>query len=75
MSSVHLVHSSPQISRTAAVFDWNRFHTMPIVGILRGYGFDQLKALLPQYVAAGLSTIEITMNTPDAEQLIRWASM
>lgn len=54
-------------------FSWERFEIMPIVGIVRGIGLEDFKQILPIYVKAGLTTIEVTMNTPDVEALIRYA--
>lgn len=44
---------------------------MPIIGILRGYNPDETHGILGAYQAAGLSTIEITMNTTNALHLIK----
>jgi len=60
-------------SETNAVFSWEKFNEMPIVGIVRGIAFDDFKLILPIYVKAGLTTIEVTMNTPEVESLIRYA--
>ncbi|NJK94405.1 MAG: bifunctional 4-hydroxy-2-oxoglutarate aldolase/2-dehydro-3-deoxy-phosphogluconate aldolase [Bacteroidetes bacterium] len=54
-------------------FSWERFENMPIVGIVRGIGIEDFKHILPIYAKAGLTTIEVTMNTPDVEALIRYA--
>ncbi|WP_317170459.1 bifunctional 4-hydroxy-2-oxoglutarate aldolase/2-dehydro-3-deoxy-phosphogluconate aldolase [Flammeovirga aprica] len=47
-------------------FSWTKFHDAPIVGILRGVDETTLERIIPIYVQAGLSTIEITLNTPNA---------
>lgn len=54
-------------------FSWERFEDIPIVGIVRGIDLGDFKQILPVYVKAGLTTIEVTMNTPDVETLIRYA--
>ena len=54
-------------------FSWERFEKMPIVGIVRGIGIEDFKQILPVFVKAGLTTIEVTMNTPNAGTLIRYA--
>lgn len=54
-------------------FAWDLFHKAPVVGIVRGLSFEVLRAILPIYRAAGLTTIEITMNTPDAAEMIAYA--
>lgn len=54
-------------------FSWELFNKAPIVGIIRGLSLEEVIQILPIYRAAGLTTIEITMNTPDAEKIIRYA--
>ena len=54
-------------------FSWDLFHKVPIVGIVRGLTLEEVIQILPIYRAAGLSTIEITMNTPEVEKIIRYA--
>ncbi|GAB3998243.1 bifunctional 4-hydroxy-2-oxoglutarate aldolase/2-dehydro-3-deoxy-phosphogluconate aldolase [Spirosoma daeguense] len=54
-------------------FSWELFTQMPIVGIIRNLSVDDIQQILPIYREAGLTTIEITMNTPGAEQVIRHA--
>ena len=54
-------------------FSWDLFHKSPIVGIIRGLTLEEVIQILPIYRAAGLSTIEITMNTPEVEKIIRYA--
>ena len=55
------------------VFSWALFGNVPIVGIIRSLSAVDVIQLLPLYREAGLTTIEITMNTPGAEDLIRYA--
>ena len=55
------------------VFSWALFAKVPIVGIVRNIPLDDVTQLLPIYREAGLTTIEITMNTPGAESIIRYA--
>lgn len=49
------------------------FKEMPIIGILRNISLASLSSILPHYFAAGLTTLEITMNSQDAEESIRFA--
>ncbi len=49
------------------------FKKLPILGILRGIEVGDIEPLLEVIEAAGLITIEITMNTPSAPDLIRKA--
>ncbi len=51
-------------------FSWELFDKAPIVGIVRGVSFNDVRQTVPHYRKAGLTTIEITMNTPDAEAII-----
>jgi 2-dehydro-3-deoxyphosphogluconate aldolase/(4S)-4-hydroxy-2-oxoglutarate aldolase len=54
-------------------FSWDLFEKAPIVGIVRNLSMEAVKHILPVYRAAGLTTIEITMNTPGAADIIRYA--
>ena len=53
--------------------DIAKFKQLPILGILRGIESDGLEPLLAAIESAGLKTIEITMNTKGATELIRKA--
>ncbi|GAB3271194.1 bifunctional 4-hydroxy-2-oxoglutarate aldolase/2-dehydro-3-deoxy-phosphogluconate aldolase [Larkinella harenae] len=55
-------------------FSWTLFKQVPIIGIIRNLAVEDVLSLLPIYREAGLTTLEITMNTPGAEQLIRSAT-
>lgn len=52
---------------------WERFERVPIVGIIRGLDLVTISEILPRYVSSGLTTIEITMNTEAAEDIISYA--
>lgn len=54
--------------------DVARFRKLPIMGILRGIEFDSVEPLLETIESSGLKTIEITMNTKGAADLIKKAS-
>lgn len=51
--------------------DVNQFKQRPVMGILRGVEADIIEPLAETMVSAGLKTVEITMNTPGAAELIR----
>jgi len=51
--------------------DINQFKQRPIMGILRGVERDVIEPLVETIVSSGLRTVEITMNTPGAPELIR----
>jgi 2-dehydro-3-deoxyphosphogluconate aldolase/(4S)-4-hydroxy-2-oxoglutarate aldolase len=51
-------------------FSWEKFNAVPIVGILRNYPREQVDMLARQYDESGLSTLEITMNSPEAAATI-----
>ncbi len=55
-------------------FSWQEFSKVPLVGIIRNLSMDEISKILPVYQAAGLTTIEITMNTPFAAEIIRSAT-
>jgi 2-dehydro-3-deoxyphosphogluconate aldolase/(4S)-4-hydroxy-2-oxoglutarate aldolase len=43
---------------------------VPVIGILRGIGEDLCNPLMQASFAAGLQAIEITLNTPGAEEMV-----
>ena len=49
----------------------NKIKEQPIVGVLRGIKEEHLHVLADTIISAGLKTVEITMNTPHAANLIR----
>lgn len=54
-------------------FSQELFKKAPIVGIIRNVSFDDVKQILPIYREVGLTTVEITMNSADAEKIINYA--
>lgn len=54
-------------------FSWELFNKAPLVGIIRNVSLEDVKRILPIYREAGLTTVEITMNTPGATDMIRYA--
>ena len=54
-------------------FSWELFNKAPLVGIIRNVSPEDVKRILPIYREAGLTTVEITMNTPGATDMIRYA--
>jgi 2-dehydro-3-deoxyphosphogluconate aldolase/(4S)-4-hydroxy-2-oxoglutarate aldolase len=46
--------------------DLARFRRLPLLGILRGIVADDVEPLAEAMIGAGLTAIEVTMNTPDA---------
>jgi 2-dehydro-3-deoxyphosphogluconate aldolase/(4S)-4-hydroxy-2-oxoglutarate aldolase len=55
-------------------FQKEAFDQMPIVGILRGISSEALDAILPAYLEAGLTTLEITMNTAGFSEMMTAAT-
>ncbi len=53
--------------------DVKEFKKQPLLGILRGVNLEQIEPLMEAIISSGLKTIEITMNTEGAPQLIRKA--
>lgn len=49
------------------------FKKQPLLGIIRGVKEDEIDPLIEAVLSSGLKTIEITMNTEGAAQLIRKA--
>ena len=56
------------------LFSWELFSKVSIIGIVRNLSFDDLEYVLPQFCDAGLTNLEITMNTAQAGEMIRYAS-
>lgn len=54
--------------------DINQFKKLPVIGILRGAREEMIEPLAECAVSSGLKTIEITMNTPGAPELIQQMS-
>lgn len=54
-------------------FSWALFEKAPIVGVIRNVSFEDVIQILPIYREAGLTTIEITMNTTNADKIIKYA--
>tara|TARA_R110002049_G_scaffold207188_2_gene377681 strand:- start:4497 stop:5141 length:645 start_codon:yes stop_codon:yes gene_type:complete len=50
------------------------FNKMPIVGILRNAPLETIEAFLPAYKKAGLTTLEITMNSDNVSEIIGYLS-
>ena len=50
-----------------------KFEKKPFLGILRGIDTGVLEPLLDTVISSGLETIEVTMNTANASELIRRA--
>jgi len=54
------------------IFSWDAFYRVPIIGIVRNLSMEDLQHILPVYQEAGLTTIEITMNTAGAGKMIQY---
>lgn len=53
--------------------DVDRFKKKPVMGILRGAQLEQIEPLIEAVISTGLETLEITMNTKGAAELIQKA--
>ena len=53
-----------------SIFSWDLFNKMPVVGIIRNLTVGDINFVLPIYKQAGFTTIEITLNTPEALSVI-----
>lgn len=51
-------------------FSWEWYHRAPVIGILRGIAMEKVMKIAQVYLEAGFYTLEVTLNTPDAEQII-----
>lgn len=61
------------ILKTNSKFNEQIFDQMPIIGILRNISTADISSILPYYLKSGLTTLEITMNSQQAEESIRFA--
>lgn len=55
------------------MFSLQKFEELPIVGIIRNINAEDFERILPLYIQAGLTTLEVTMNTVGAEGMIKKA--
>ncbi|MGV3585568.1 MAG: bifunctional 4-hydroxy-2-oxoglutarate aldolase/2-dehydro-3-deoxy-phosphogluconate aldolase [Adhaeribacter sp.] len=53
-------------------FSQERFNKVPVVGIMRNMPPEHTEALAACYATAGLTTLEITMNSAGAPDTIAW---
>jgi 2-dehydro-3-deoxyphosphogluconate aldolase/(4S)-4-hydroxy-2-oxoglutarate aldolase len=51
-------------------FSWELYDRAPVIGILRGIAMEEVMKIAQVYLEAGFYTLEVTLNTPDAEQII-----
>jgi 2-dehydro-3-deoxyphosphogluconate aldolase/(4S)-4-hydroxy-2-oxoglutarate aldolase len=54
----------------SSIFSWERFHQMPLIGIMRNIPPLSTEKVISLYAEAGLTTLEITMNSADATETI-----
>ena len=55
-------------------FKVDKFDEMPVIGILRNVPLPDIEAILPYYIKAGFTNLEVTMNSNGAEEMIRHLS-
>lgn len=53
-----------------STFSWDLFQAAPIIGIIRGVPHATVLKIAEAYLQAGLTTLEVTMNTPGALAII-----
>lgn len=53
-------------------FSWERFNQVPVIGIMRNMPTHQTEPLANCYAGAGLTTLEVTMNSAGAAETIAW---
>jgi 2-dehydro-3-deoxyphosphogluconate aldolase / (4S)-4-hydroxy-2-oxoglutarate aldolase len=56
-------------------FSWQTFKTTPVIGIIRNLSSEVIEEVTPLCKKAGLTTLEITMNTNNAAQIIQSLSL
>ena len=55
-------------------FKADKFDEMPVIGILRNVPLPDIEAILPFYIKAGFTNLEVTMNSNGADETIRHLS-
>jgi 2-dehydro-3-deoxyphosphogluconate aldolase/(4S)-4-hydroxy-2-oxoglutarate aldolase len=55
-------------------FKADKFDEMPVIGILRNVPLPEIEAILPFYIKAGFTNLEVTMNSNGAEEMILYLS-
>jgi 2-dehydro-3-deoxyphosphogluconate aldolase/(4S)-4-hydroxy-2-oxoglutarate aldolase len=55
-------------------FKADKFDEMPVIGILRNVPLPDIEAILPFYIKAGFTNLEVTMNSNGADEMIRHLS-
>ena len=55
-------------------FKADKFDEMPVIGILRNVPLPDIEAILPFFIKAGFTNLEVTMNSTGAEEMIRYLS-
>jgi 2-dehydro-3-deoxyphosphogluconate aldolase / (4S)-4-hydroxy-2-oxoglutarate aldolase len=55
-------------------FKADKWDEMPVIGILRNVPLADIEAILPYYMKAGFTNLEVTMNSIGAEEIIRHLS-
>jgi 2-dehydro-3-deoxyphosphogluconate aldolase/(4S)-4-hydroxy-2-oxoglutarate aldolase len=55
-------------------FKADKFDEMPVIGILRNVPLPDIEAILPFFIKAGFTNLEVTMNSNSAEEMIRYLS-
>ncbi len=53
-----------------SVFSWETFRHTPVIGILRGQSMEQSQQIAEVGRDSGFRTLEVTMNTPGATEII-----
>ena len=54
----------------STAFSWDAFYDVPVVGIMRNIPQHQVHKIVTLYATSGMTTLEITMNSPGAAELI-----
>lgn len=54
-----------------STFSWELFQTAPVIGIMRGLSEDTIRKLAEAFFNAGFTTLEVTMNTKGAVDILK----
>ncbi|MES2731690.1 MAG: bifunctional 4-hydroxy-2-oxoglutarate aldolase/2-dehydro-3-deoxy-phosphogluconate aldolase [Bacteroidota bacterium] len=65
--------SQAKMQNRTHIFNWDYFREVPMIGIFRNIPLADVAQILPLCATAGIRTLEITMNTERAGEIISYA--
>ena len=53
-------------------FSWDLFNAMPLIGIIRNLSIKDIQYVMPLFIEAGFTNVEVTLNTKNASEAIEY---